>query len=189
MNYVFGISSVVWREMFFQHTWNSDSFFSKTWRKWIETLCSSLKACGSFTNAPCGIQPPPGVGYLPSGGWICHLKLAGCKPLKMADSLFCLCESAAKRQMVAETACGIVTVHTAATLHEQTHTHAHTEPQGAAQWVWPSRMTALPCRPSCERWPDGGWKEVKNQSFLWLFVLQCLQRCTTRWSFAERGRY
>lgn len=72
-----------------------------------------------------GFASSPGVWYLPSGGWICHLKLTGYKPLKMAESLYCLCDSA-KRQMVAETACGTASDCTQQPLCMSKHTHRAT---------------------------------------------------------------
>lgn len=124
-----------------------------------------------------GFASPPGVWYLPSGGWICHLKLTGCKPLKMAESLYCLCDSA-KRQMVAETACG--TASDCAHSSNSAWANTHTGPPGNAQWVWPSRMTALPRRASCERRPDvlalledGGKKKKNSLSSGYLFCSIC----------------
>lgn len=73
-----------------------------------------------------GASPPPGGWYLPSGGSICQLKLAGCKPSKMAEPLRRLCASA-QRQMVAETACGPDS-HSAHGSHCMSkHTLTHTE--------------------------------------------------------------
>lgn len=73
-----------------------------------------------------GLTPPPGVGCSPSGGSICHLKLTGCKSLKMAESLNCLCERA-ERQMVAKTACGTDShcEHCSHSAWANTHTRTH----------------------------------------------------------------